>query len=219
MSMPKAPLTQDFPAALPTGERALWRGGPGIAGLARHALHVRKLAVYFGLLAVWRLIAVWRDGFSIDAATNALVTTGLLAFAVIAALALYARYSARSTSYSITTERVVIRTGIALPITVNLPFSKIASVDVRRRANGSGDIELTLNEGARAFVNHPRGARLDGGDLRVSSIYHWFKADFGGNDSGVIAHLNEFATDPRSSELANVSRIADHSYDWSLNGV
>ncbi|MEM7610482.1 MAG: photosynthetic complex putative assembly protein PuhB [Pseudomonadota bacterium] len=150
MSMPKAPLTQDFPAALPTGERALWRGGPGIAGLARHALHLRKLAVYFALLAVWRLIAVWRDGFSIDAATNALVTTGLLAFAVIAALALYARYSARSTSYSITTERVVIRTGIALPITVNLPFSKIASVDVRRRANGSGDIELTLNEGERA---------------------------------------------------------------------
>ncbi len=142
-------LTADVPGQMPDDERPLWSGGPHGALLARHALHVRKIAVYFALLLAWRLLAVWRDGFTIDAAVNAATTTALLALAVVAALRVYAWASARSTDYAITTKRLIIRTGVALPITVNVPFSKIACVDVKRRDGGGGDVEITLIDGER----------------------------------------------------------------------
>lgn len=79
--------------------------------------------------------------------------------------------------------------------------------------------ERLLDEGARAFVTHPRGARVERGRLTVSSIYVWFKEDFGGNDRGVIAHLRRYADPTTARALEGVGRISDHTYDWSLNGA
>ncbi len=78
--------------------------------------------------------------------------------------------------------------------------------------------EAYLERGATAFVNHPRGARVEYGRLIVSSIYHWFKEDFGATDAGVIAHLKQYATGDLADKLKRVSRIDDHQYDWTLNG-
>lgn len=74
-----------------------------------------------------------------------------------------------------------------------------------------------LTEGAIAFVNHDRGFRIKNGRLHVSSIYHWFKEDFGGDDAGIIAHLNQYATGDRLAALHSKSAIAGHGYDWQLN--
>lgn len=138
------------PSEIPPGERVLWVGGPDAGTLARHAMHLRKFAVYFVLLLAWRVLGVSRDGLGLDAALSAATTTSLLGAVVLAALWLFARASARSTQYTITAERIVIRTGVALSIAVNLPFRQIASADVRRREDGGGDIELSLVAGARA---------------------------------------------------------------------
>ncbi|MEL6338020.1 MAG: DUF547 domain-containing protein [Pseudomonadota bacterium] len=78
-------------------------------------------------------------------------------------------------------------------------------------------LETMLEEGARAYVNHPRGAAVEGGRLLVSSIYEWFKEDFGDTDAGVIAHLKQYATGAHRDALAQASRLADDRYDWSLN--
>lgn len=78
-------------------------------------------------------------------------------------------------------------------------------------------LDAQLDAAAHAFVNHPRGVSLDGGRLRVSSIYHWFKADFGGDDRAVIRHLSAYAAPKLAMRLQKVERIADHAYDWSLN--
>lgn len=80
-------------------------------------------------------------------------------------------------------------------------------------------LEATLDAAARAFVNHPRGAAVDAGRLRVSSIYIWFKADFGGTDAGVIRHLARYARAPLAERLDPADGIADHAYDWRLNDV
>ncbi len=79
--------------------------------------------------------------------------------------------------------------------------------------------EQLLEGGARTFINHPRGATVEDGELEVSSIYSWFKEDFGGSDQGVIEHLSQYADEPKAGRLSRVSRIDDHSYDWSLNDV
>lgn len=76
-----------------------------------------------------------------------------------------------------------------------------------------------MAEGAARYVNHPRGAAVAGGRLRVSSIYDWFEEDFGGTEAGVIAHLKQHAAPPLKAALEGVSSIAGHDYDWAVNAL
>lgn len=87
-----------------------------------------------------------------------------------------------------------------------------------RAWRGAG-LSEALDAAARAYVNHPRGARFDGEALTVSSIYKWYKADFGGSDGGVIAHLARYAAEPLRQRLAATRRISHDRYDWSLNAT
>jgi hypothetical protein len=86
------------------------------------------------------------------------------------------------------------------------------------RAWRAATLEADLDAGARAYVNHPRGVTvLPNGSLRVSSIYKWFIADFGGDNAGVIAHLRKYAAPELAQRLANAATIAEDVYDWALN--
>ncbi|MEO1000468.1 MAG: DUF547 domain-containing protein, partial [Pseudomonadota bacterium] len=76
-----------------------------------------------------------------------------------------------------------------------------------------------LDAGARAYVNHPRGATVAGARLTVSSIYDWFQEDFGGTDAGVISHLRQYAEPGLRSALDGINRIAGDDYDWSINAA
>lgn len=91
--------------------------------------------------------------------------------------------------------------------------------NLRTHAMTTENAETFLEEAAAAFINHPRGVRIEDGKLYVSSIYDWFDVDFGGNDAGVIAHLKAYAKGELAGALAGISRIADDSYDWRLNGT
>ena len=81
----------------------------------------------------------------------------------------------------------------------------------------SGRLDALLDKGAADYVNHPRGARVDGRSLVVSSIYVWFKADFGGDDAGVLRHLAAHGSPKLAQQLQGKGRIDDHGYDWRLN--
>jgi hypothetical protein len=87
------------------------------------------------------------------------------------------------------------------------------------RAYTPANTEELIEAGARAYVNHPRGAHVASGKLQVSSIYKWFKADFGGDDAGVIAHLKKYAEPKLAAQLAGIQSIDGDSYDWSLNDL
>lgn len=95
--------------------------------------------------------------------------------------------------------------------------ASIGCPNLRTVAFTAANADRLMEEGARDYVNHPRGASLAGGRLVVSKIYDWFKADFGGTDAGVIAHLRQYAAPPLADGLAVATRIADTVYDWSLN--
>ena len=89
--------------------------------------------------------------------------------------------------------------------------------NLQAQAFTAGNAQALLDKAAVDFVNHPRGASIAAGRLTVSSIYVWYKADFGGDDSGVIAHLRRYARPPLAAALAGVTAIADDRYDWRLN--
>lgn len=85
------------------------------------------------------------------------------------------------------------------------------------RAYQGATLERDLDAAAKDYVNHPRGASVGDGRLKVSSIYHWYKVDFGDSDAGVIAHLGAYAEPGLAAALAGVDRVDGHDYDWSLN--
>ena len=77
--------------------------------------------------------------------------------------------------------------------------------------------EALLEQAARAYVNHPRGAAFRDGDLVVSSIYRWFQEDFGGSEAGVLRHLRRYAAGRLAERLRDHRGGLDHAYDWTLN--
>jgi Bacterial PH domain len=133
-----------LPEALPGDEKLLWQGSPDWRMLARRAFHLRKLSVYFAALVLLRVAFVYSDTGSIAGALRA--TPGPLALAAIALglVALMAWLSARSTVYTLTDKRVIIRIGIVLTLTFNIPYRRIATAGLHLDAKGTGDLPLTL---------------------------------------------------------------------------
>lgn len=82
----------------------------------------------------------------------------------------------------------------------------------------SANTEELLDQGARDFVNSEHGAQLVSDTrLKASSIYDWFQEDFGGSESGVIAHLRLYANPELMVKLEPVTEVYDFDYDWTLN--
>lgn len=79
-------------------------------------------------------------------------------------------------------------------------------------------LDEELDRAAREYVNDPRGVTIRrNGTLQVSTIYKWFREDFGGSNDGVIDHLLEYAEPELAAQIQNKRRITKHDYDWSLN--
>jgi hypothetical protein len=141
-----------LPERLPEGEALRWQGAPRWGALAMRAFHVRLIAIYFGLLIAGRFVLLLTGDASLGHAVSSALWLATLAGLAIAILTILAWLYSRSTVYSITDRRVVIRFGIALPMAVNIPFKVIDSAGLRVYSDGCGDIPLVL--GAKQRVNY-----------------------------------------------------------------
>ena len=138
-----------LPARPPQGEQILWQGAPRWQSFARRAFRFRALSVYFGLLALWCAASLLREGASLGIVFASAISVVALAGLAAAIFLGLAWAIARSTVYTITSRRVVVRFGVALPMTINIPFKTIASANARIDADGGGDIVLSLMPGHR----------------------------------------------------------------------
>ncbi len=146
--------TPGLPEPLPPGERILWQGRPDWRRVALRAFHARKLAIYFGVILALRGANVLADGDGVGAALVAMAwLLPLVVFALGTVLTL-AWLTGRTTVYTITSKRVVMRIGIVLTLTFNLPLKRIASAGLRIERDGLGDIPLTLAEGSQIAWLH-----------------------------------------------------------------
>lgn len=144
----KAHHEHDFEAApglpekLPQGEHILWQGAPSALALALHVFHVRMLGGYFAamLLVQGLYLAGEPDGL----AFKPLLWSLMAAAVALALLGSVAWFAARNTLYTITNRRVVMRIGIVLTLTLNLPFKALSAAAVRTYPDGTGDIVVDL---------------------------------------------------------------------------
>ncbi len=131
--------TPGLPGVLPAGETIVWQGSPDWRTFARSVFHTRLVAGWFVFVASLAFVA---GGTGLN---GALVTLGV---AVLGLGVLYflARAGTRSTIYTLTNRRLVMRFGVALPKCVNLPLSRIGAADVRAVGEGHVDIVLRPTE-------------------------------------------------------------------------
>jgi len=143
-----------LPERLPSDEFIVWQGAPDVGALVTTAFHFNKLALYFAALI---LVCAWP---ALEAGTGFMSV--LLAIKWIAPLAviglgtlwLLAYLTARTTVYTMTNKRVVMRLGIVLTVSFNLPLKQVASADVRMLQKGFGDITLALQGSDRIAWVH-----------------------------------------------------------------
>ncbi len=133
-----------LPEILPQTERILWQGSPDWKAMARHVFHVRKLMVYFACIIGIRVFVILTDGGSLHTASISALWLALLSATSLLILTGLAYISAKTTVYTITTQRLVMRVGMVLTLTFNLPFKRIASADFRKLSGTTGDIPVTL---------------------------------------------------------------------------
>ena len=135
---------------LPPGEHVLWQGSPVWTSMARHVFHVREVAFYFLLLSAYSTFSALREG-AFPRAAIVLVALGMAACGI---LALLGCLSARTTIYAITTRRVFLRIGIALPSNANLPLHRIEAASLGLHGDGTGDLPMLLEPSAHLAYLH-----------------------------------------------------------------
>lgn len=124
-----------LPEELPEDEHIIWQGAPEWKKMVATALHIRLAVLYFALIAA---VSVLRG----DAATA--ITMVVATVIVTGFLILFAYGVDRTTVYTLTNKRIVLRIGVALNKCINIPLSEIETADLKLLPGGSGNIVLTL---------------------------------------------------------------------------
>ena len=165
-----------LPEALPAGETLLWQGAPDWRTLAVRSFHLRKLAVYFGLILAARGLTVGAQGGTAGDVLLAMLWLAPGAGLALGLIALYAWLSARTTVYTVTNRRVVMRIGIVLSVTFNLPLRSITAAGLRDHGDGTGSLPLALApESKIAYVHlwpHARPWRVARPEPMLCSVAH-----------------------------------------------
>jgi hypothetical protein len=155
---------QGIPGPLPAGETIVWQGKPGWWSLARHLCHVRGVALYFGIVLLGTAAMALLHGSTAEQLGLTMAPLLGAATAALAFLVGMAWLIGRSTEYTLTTRRLVIRSGVALPAILVIPYSAIAHAAVLVHADQTGDLPLTMKPGHRVALHrvwpHSRPWRL-----------------------------------------------------------
>lgn len=144
MSEHEFEAVRGLPGDLPKGENVLWQGAPDWLKLGFDAFKLGWLVGYFTLLAAWRLGEAVMAGQSFGGALGQAMSVLPLALVALAIVSGLAWINARSTVYTITDKRIVMRFGAALTKAINIPYTIIESASADVQANGAGTVAVKL---------------------------------------------------------------------------
>lgn len=143
-----------LPGPLPEGETILWQGSPRPAAVARRVLHLRALVAYFAAMALVVAGSAWSEGRSAGSVGMTLLPVAAAGALIVALVWGFAYLVGRSTRYTITNRRIVMRIGVALPMTLNVPFTIVESANLKLASDGTGDVPVSLSGRGRIGYLH-----------------------------------------------------------------
>lgn len=138
-----------LPEVPPEGEYILWQGSPTVRSIMHRVMHLGMVTLYFTALFAWAAYAFVGDGLALPQALGAasiiIVPLGFLLFL----LAFLAWAIAKTSVYTVTNRRIVLRVGVALSKAVNIPFAQIVGAEERTCRDGTVDIAVHMTDEAR----------------------------------------------------------------------
>lgn len=97
--------------------------------------------------------------------------------------------------------------------------ASVGCPNLMRRAFKGQMIEEMLNEAARNYINSPRGVSVRSGVVTASSIFSWYRRDFGKTPKDVLIHIQKHAGPGLKADLGDSDYVTQFSYDWALNDL
>lgn len=95
--------------------------------------------------------------------------------------------------------------------------ASIGCPDLQPNAFRAATMNADMDAAARAYINDPRGVKIEYEWVSVSRIYDWFIEDFGGNAGHVRDHLLKYAEPELVTAFRRHQQLNDVHYDWNLN--
>jgi hypothetical protein len=143
-----------LPEKLPEAEKIIWQGSPDVWRTAKDIFYIRPVIAYFIFLVFFRIY----DGIVLEHSLQVVVisTAWMIALSIVCVglLGTLAYFTAKSAVYTITNRRIVMRIGMAMTLSFNLPFKEIVSADVKAQKDGYGNIPLKVDYGTKIGYFH-----------------------------------------------------------------
>jgi Bacterial PH domain len=192
-----------LPGYLPEGETILWQGAPDWRQMVSNALHIRLVAFYFAAIVIWAMLR---------GDSNTAIAVTLLGLGVLAMFGAFAWGVSRTTIYTLTNKRLVLRLGVALNKCVNLPLSEIETANLKMLGNGHGNIVLSLKGAPRLgylmLWPHARSLRIVRPQPMLRAV----------GDALAVSQMLYRATQ-KVQPVAPVEASADRSFDGPMIGA
>ncbi|WP_168203591.1 DUF547 domain-containing protein [Oceanispirochaeta crateris] len=97
--------------------------------------------------------------------------------------------------------------------------ASVGCPDLQEEAFLAQSLETQLDHAARTYLSHPRGLEFKGGSLHLSSLFKWYKEDFGKTQKDRLLSLSQWVPSEDAQELKAYTGRLSYDYDWSLNGT
>lgn len=141
---PREPLP-GLPETLPKGEWVLWQGRPSALALAINAFRLRWVAAYFAIMTIFRVSKFSADSAAPELLTQAILSSFMFFMLAVTLIGVLAFAMSRAALFTITSQRVVLRYGVAVRKYVNAPFETMESAKVKLKSARVGDITLQFS--------------------------------------------------------------------------
>jgi hypothetical protein len=133
-----------LPEPLPQDEIILWQGAPNWISMAKHVFRLQWLGLYFAVIVIWQMITVAGSEGGLAAGWSSVALAFALAVIGLILVGLMAYWSATEALYTLTNRRIVMRVGIVLTVTFNLPYKTLGSAGLKLYKDGTGDIPMQI---------------------------------------------------------------------------
>jgi hypothetical protein len=101
------------------------------------------------------------------------------------------------------THFILVCGAVGCPILEPTPFAG-ANVDER------------MDRATRRYLASPAGAQVAEGAIKLSMIFKWYEADFGG-PAGVLAFVKKHLAPEQAKKLGDAPKVEFIDYNWTLN--
>ena len=94
--------------------------------------------------------------------------------------------------------------------------ASISCPSLPKRALKPSTLENDLRSAEEIYLKDARAIRIEDGEMVLSSIYDWYREDFGDEES-FIRHLMESGRERSYATMSALVEDAGYEYDWGLN--